>query len=254
MKDYYAILGVDKKATPEEIKKQYRRRAMQYHPDRNPDNPQAEAKFKELAEAYGVLTDPLKKKQYDRYKATGFSGGNSSTGGFQYSQEDILKDLFNDPRFQNMFQSLIRDFQRSGFRGDSRFFKETMFGGKGTVFSGLFAFGSMAVKSPFARIVGKTVLKTIAKGVTSLLTGGTQTAPAGNPSPSSAPLDLHYHIKLNHAELTKGKWVQVVTGLEDEKIRVKIPPKSKSGKTLRVKHKGDLSSGSARGDLYIHLE
>ena len=253
MKDYYAILGVDTTSTSEEIKRQYRKRAMQYHPDRNPDNPEAEAKFKELAEAYGVLTDPVKKKQYDRYKATGFSGGDAAGGGFQYSQEDILKDLFNDPRFQTMFQSLIRDFQRSGFQGDTRFFKQTMFGGKGKVFGGLFVFGSLALKSPLARVAGKSVLKSIAKGVTSLLMGAQQSTRVQTPA-SHPNLHLRYHIKLSSDELTQGKWVQVMTGGNDEKIRVKIPAQSRSGRTLRVKGKGKKSSSTERGDLFIHLE
>ncbi len=258
MKDYYAILGVDKMATPDDIKKQYRKRAMQYHPDRNPDSPEAEAKFKELAEAYGVLTDPVKKKEYDRYKATGYQSA-SSTCGFNYSQEDILRDLFNDPRFQNMFQSIIRDFQRSGFRGDSRFFKQTMFGGRGMMFGGLFVFGSMAgakmaARSPVARLAGKAMLKTLVQGVTSLLPGSVQKSSFQKSTPSHTDADLHYHIKLSHKELTQGKWVQVMTGLQDEKIRVKIPPQSSSGKILRVKSKGKQPPRAERGDLFIHLE
>ncbi len=254
MKDYYAILGLDKKATPAEIKKQYRKRAMQYHPDRNPDNPEAELKFKELAEAYGVLTDPKKKKEYDRYKATGFRG-TGATGGFHYSQDDILRDLFNNPRFQAMFQSLIRDFQRSGFRGDTRFFKQTMFGGKGMKFGSLFVFGSMAlVKSPLVKNVGKTVLKSITKGVTSLLTGALQSGQAHSPNTSHSDSDLHYYIKLSPEELRQGKWIQVMTGVKGEKIRVKIPPQSKPGKKLRVREKGNQSSSLPRGHLFIHLE
>ena len=63
--DYYKTLGVDKKATPEEIKKAYRKLARQYHPDRNPDDKQAEARFKEISQAHDVLGDPEKRKQYD---------------------------------------------------------------------------------------------------------------------------------------------------------------------------------------------
>ena len=63
--DLYATLGVEKKATPEELKKAYRKLARQYHPDRNPDDKQAEARFKEVSQAYDVLSDPEKRKQYD---------------------------------------------------------------------------------------------------------------------------------------------------------------------------------------------
>ena len=65
-KDYYNVLGVDRNASDDEIKKAYRKMAMQYHPDKNPDNPEAEAKFKEAAEAYDVLSTPDKKSNYDR--------------------------------------------------------------------------------------------------------------------------------------------------------------------------------------------
>jgi DnaJ-class molecular chaperone len=258
VKDYYQILGVDQAASLDEIKKQYRKRAMQYHPDRNPDNPEAESRFKELAEAYGVLTDPVKKKEYDRCRATG-SQYSASSGGFQYSQEDILRDLFNDPRFNQMFQSLLRDFQRSGFRGDSRFFKQTMFGGRGMVFGGLFVFGSMAgarmaAKSPLLKVAGKGVLKTIAKGLTSLVGGSLQNREVAEADAGQPNADLHYHIKLSREELLQGKWVQVMTGMEGEKIRVKIPAQSHVGKKLRVKGKGIQLPLVQRGDLFIHLE
>ena len=105
MKDYYKILKVTKSSTEDEIRKNYRKLAMQYHPDRNPDSPEAEEKFKEVAEAYGVLTDPVKRRRYNRSRASGkgdFSSANG-TESFSYSQEDILRDLFRDPRFQRRF-------------------------------------------------------------------------------------------------------------------------------------------------------
>ena len=76
-KDYYQILGVEKNSSDDEIKKAYRKMAMQYHPDKNPDNPQAEAKFKEAAEAYDVLSNSEKRQNYDRFGSAGnpFGGG-----------------------------------------------------------------------------------------------------------------------------------------------------------------------------------
>ena len=78
--DYYKILGVEKNADAEEIKKAYRKLALKYHPDRNPNNPTAEAKFKSLSEAYAVLSDPEKRKQYDNFGSDQFSQKFSSRG------------------------------------------------------------------------------------------------------------------------------------------------------------------------------
>jgi molecular chaperone DnaJ len=99
--DYYATLGVDKKATPDEIKKAYRKLARQYHPDRNPDDKQAEARFKEISQAHDVLGDPEKRKQYDSgtgaFAAGGPAGGFGGFGNFDFdasSMGDILSNLF----------------------------------------------------------------------------------------------------------------------------------------------------------------
>lgn len=94
MKDYYDILGVSKEATPEEIKKAYRKLAIQYHPDKNPGNKEAEEKFKEAAEAYSVLSDPSKKSEYDN-------------GGKQDPWEFNMGDIFNI--FGDIFGDGIRN-------------------------------------------------------------------------------------------------------------------------------------------------
>ena len=73
-RDYYEVLGVDKNATPEELKKAYRKLALQYHPDRNPGDKEAEEKFKEAAEAYDVLSNPDKKARYDQFGPAAFDG------------------------------------------------------------------------------------------------------------------------------------------------------------------------------------
>jgi molecular chaperone DnaJ len=100
--DYYKTLGVDKKATAEEIKKAYRKLARQYHPDRNPDDKQAEARFKEISQAHDVLGDPDKRKQYDSgsgafASGAGPGGGFGGFGNFDFdgsSMGDILSNLF----------------------------------------------------------------------------------------------------------------------------------------------------------------
>lgn len=103
-RDYYEILGVDRKASKEDIKKAYRKLALQYHPDRNPDNKEAEAKFKEASEAAEVLLDDNKKSRYDQFGHAGVSGqaGGFGQGGFQGGFEgfndlgDIFGDIFGD--------------------------------------------------------------------------------------------------------------------------------------------------------------
>lgn len=100
-RDYYEVLGVAKNANDDEIKKAYRKLAIKYHPDKNPDDPTAEDKFKEAAEAYGVLSDPQKKARYDQFGHAGMGGGQGGFGGGQggFSVEDIFSqfgDIFGD--------------------------------------------------------------------------------------------------------------------------------------------------------------
>lgn len=126
-RDYYEVLGVGKSASTDEIKKAYRKVAMQFHPDRNPGDKSAEEKFKEAAEAYEVLSDAEKKAQYDRYGHAGMS--NNGRGGYSgggMNMEDIFSqfgDIFGDDLFGNFFgggQQRSRGGQRSrGIRGSN---------------------------------------------------------------------------------------------------------------------------------------
>jgi curved DNA-binding protein len=105
-KDYYAVLGVNKTATAEEIKKQFRKLALKYHPDRNPNNKQAETRFKEISEAYEVLSDAEKRQKYDKYgqywqqagQAGNWSGGGTGfdVGGFDFSKYGGFDEFINE--------------------------------------------------------------------------------------------------------------------------------------------------------------
>jgi molecular chaperone DnaJ len=92
-RDFYEILGIAKTATPEEIKKAYRKVAIQFHPDKNPGNKEAEEKFKEAAEAYEVLSDPEKRAQYDRFGHNKPGQGGYGGGGHQMNMEDIFSQF-----------------------------------------------------------------------------------------------------------------------------------------------------------------
>ncbi len=93
-KDYYNILGINKSASDDEIKKAYRKAAMQWHPDKNPGNPEAEAKFKEAAEGYEVLSDSQKRTNYDRF-GSAEGGGNPFGGGFNGGHGFSMDDIFS---------------------------------------------------------------------------------------------------------------------------------------------------------------
>src|ERR1043166_7278255 len=123
-RDYYEILGVGKNANTEEIKKAYRKVAMQHHPDRNPGDKVAEEKFKEAAEAYEILSDSEKKAQYDRYGHAGVSGNGRGFSGGGMNMDDIFSqfgDIFGDEIFGNFFGGTGRSrTQRSrGIRGSN---------------------------------------------------------------------------------------------------------------------------------------
>lgn len=112
--DYYKILGLNKSASTDEIKKVYRKLALKYHPDRNPGNKEAEERFKKISEAYAVLSDPEKKKQYDTFGSQAFSQ--------KFSQEDIFSNFD--------FSSIFRDLGFGGGGGQGADFSRVFMGGR----------------------------------------------------------------------------------------------------------------------------
>jgi molecular chaperone DnaJ len=132
-RDYYDVLEVPRDASEQQIKSAYRKKALEHHPDRNPGNPDAGEKFKEAAEAYSVLSDPDKRRQYDRYGHAGLAGA----GGFDASQFRGFEDLFGfGSSFEDLFGDLFGGGRRRTNRGsDLRYdleisFEEAVFGVK----------------------------------------------------------------------------------------------------------------------------
>jgi curved DNA-binding protein CbpA len=91
-RDYYAILGLHPEATEEEIRRAYRRLALEWHPDQRPGDPRAAERFKEISEAYAVLINAPRRREYDQARQAG------AAGSFRHTQEDLFRDLFTDPR------------------------------------------------------------------------------------------------------------------------------------------------------------
>ncbi len=131
-RDYYEVLGVSRTATDDELKKAYRQLAKKYHPDTNPGDKAAEAKFKEASEAYAVLSDADKRRQFDQFGHTAFDGGAGGAGGFDFSSMD-MGDIFGDI-FGDLFGSRTRranngPMQGANLRTSVRItFEEAVFG------------------------------------------------------------------------------------------------------------------------------
>lgn len=119
MKDYYELLGVEKEASAEAIKKAYRKKALKYHPDKNPGDQEAEKKFKEISEAYDVLSDPKKRQMYDQYGPEAFEAGMGQAGGAHHftNMDEALRtfmDAFGGMGGESIFESFFGGGRQGG--------------------------------------------------------------------------------------------------------------------------------------------
>lgn len=272
-KDYYKILDIQPEAGEVEIKKAYRRMALQYHPDRNAGNIHAEEQFKEINEAYAILGDPQKKSQYDQFRRYGFDQQYTETSGFHYSQEDILRDLFKNPYTNQIFQELMKEFQRMGFHFDQNFIDKTFFGGKGTFFGGVFFTGPFAkhdhrtyhfrekpiyeegrlskVQRP---TLGQKVVDKVGNYLLKKLTG-VDAAKTKRPTGARGK-DIFFNLTVSPNEAKAGGHIELVypRGKRKERLTVKIPQGIRSGTKLRLKGKGTFANDpQTAGDLYLHI-
>jgi curved DNA-binding protein len=278
--DYYKILGVQKDASSEEIKKAYRKLAMKYHPDHTKGDKDAEEKFKKISEAYAVLSDKEKRQEYDTFGSEGFRQ--------RFSQEDIFRgfdfgDIFREFGFGGSgFSNMGGGGRRYSFGGGSPF----NFGGaqqQGQVKGSDLVYElpltlrevatgtskvitlqhqghseNLTVKIPKGLISGKK-LRLAGKGNPSPYGG-----PAGNlyikskvlndPVFSSEEYDLYLNRELKLTEAILGTTISIPT-IDDRQLSLKIPPGTKHGTKMRLPGHGlpDMK-GSSRGDLYVRVQ
>jgi curved DNA-binding protein len=286
-KDYYRTLGVDRKATDEQLKKAYRKLAMKYHPDRNKGDKAAEERFKEVNEAYAVLSDKEKRRQYDMFGAEGFQQ--------RFSQEDIFRNfdfgqVFRDFGFDSedlfgrIFGGLGGGRQRAFRRGSNRSgfggpfgrtgqqpqkgadlvldlqvsLREAVFGGTRMV---------SFVRGGREERISVTVPPGISSGKKLRVPSRGQEGPWGGPSGdlliriqvAPHPVftrkgnDLEITREIGLTEAVLGTQIEVPT-LDDKKLVLKVRPGTQGHTQMRLKGRGVPLHGSAgRGDLYVKL-
>lgn len=224
-KDYYAVLGVNKTTSADEIKKVYRRLARKYHPDMNPGNKEAESRFKEISEAYEVLSDAEKRKKYDQFgqywkqaeqgwPGAGSAGAGVDFSGFDFSQYATFDEFINE--LLGRMGSTSTSTRTGGRTGSRSYSYRTNTGGS----------------TGFDNFSGYD---------------GFNTSSAGTAADREATLTL---------SLSEGfHGVQKRLNLGTEEINVRIPPGAKKGSRIRVKGKGGVSPYTQqRGDLYLNIE
>jgi curved DNA-binding protein CbpA len=262
-KDYYQVLGLHAEATEEEIRKAYRRLALRWHPDRNPRNPHAEERFKEISEAYAVLIDPAKRRDYDGARRAGTPYKS------RHNREDLFRDLFADPSASAIFEELAREFERRGMRVDRHHFRQTLFGGRAVVTGGVF------IVTPLTSVLALWRLARAALRGAAVLPSPAPEAPAlprpreilervgragrwllglppGPASPARAGDDLTIPLHLTRAEAEHGGRKRLTLGRHE--VLVTIPPGLRPGARLRLRGKGRASPGRPPGDMYLAVE
>jgi curved DNA-binding protein CbpA len=259
-RDYYAILGLGPEATEDEIRRTYRRLALQCHPDRNPGDPRAEERFKEISEAYAVLIDATKRGAYDGARRAG------RPGGFGPAREDVFRDLFNDPRASAIFEELARELARAGLRVDRRDFERTLFGGRMVVTGGVFVISPLTVWR-LGRAVLRSALPRAPAPAPALSRSGGLLERAvdlgrrllglpGSRSDTAESRDVTFPLRLTVAEADRGgrKRVQLRRADGEDEVLVTIPAGVRGGTRLRLRGKGRRLATGERGDAYLIVE
>jgi curved DNA-binding protein CbpA len=264
-RDYYGTMGLHPEATEDEIKRSYRRLALEWHPDRNPGNPHAEERFKEISEAYAVLIDPVKRRDYDRARHTGV------TGDFNPRREDLFRDLFADPRASAIFEDLAREFERMGMRVNRQYFHQTLFRGRAVVTGGVFVISPLTPALALFRLA-RAAFSPRANAAVERGAAGTLPRPPravgalgrlgrwllGLPASTvtSGATDVTIPLPLTRTEADGGvrKRVTLNRGDDIDELVVTVPAGIRSGTRLRLRGKGRATPGGGRGDAYLEVE
>jgi len=243
-KDYYKILGVDRKASQQEIKAAYRKLAFEHHPDKNRDNPAAAARMKEINESYAVLSDPEKRQRYDGLWQ---AYGSSAYGHFRerYTEQDI----FRGSDIHQIFEEISKAF---GFRGFEEIFRETYGPGyRSFEFRRPGAFGRVFIRSTgrggtyrtgphLEGVLGKLVKYGLKKK------WGIEFPEKGK--------DLHDVITISRALAMMGGKIRYTSRKNHRELIIRIPPGMRSGQRVRLKGMGESGKGAGEpGDLYVQV-
>jgi DnaJ-class molecular chaperone len=271
-KDYYKILDVAENASDIEVKKSYRKLALEHHPDHNKNAPNSEEKFKQITEAYGVLIDPLKRKEYDRFRADHLAGRINENSQFRYTQQDIFEEMLRKGFGKDVFEELNREFSKSGFRSGNSFFQTTLMGG---ALGGIVRVLGM-IPGPIGRVgqglriahmVG-TSLFALKKMHDAKSAGNIKNQPnIKNPDildsvkgvfnkgiNSQNSLDYNLAMTIPPKEALEGTNKKISYEIDGtpEQLMIRIPKKFPHGGKLRIKGKGHLKD-QKRGDLILQV-
>jgi len=242
--DYYNELNITRQADPTEIKQAYKKLAIRFHPDRNPDDENAAEKMTQLNEAYAVLSNPEKRQHYDQLRE---QFGDGATG--QFRQKNNYNDILQDSDIEKIFQEIADNF---GIRGFNELFKSGRTPGGGFFVFGSFGRGHHRGNRP--RGSSKNILQGFGKTLLNNVLSQALKAPDMEAPDMDKNLNSYDTITLSESHVKKGGPYAYYHKKQDRKLIVKIPENIQEGRKIRLKGLGkeDPVSGE-KGDHYLTI-